>query len=199
MQTSENAHEIFLIAGRMLARLSRLTESSSGKAILAKLRGSIGKPLSETIEVWPFLFENLPEKFLGSDKNFLESEKAVLAVLQLYAMHQQGLSESVLMEGEDKFRNMGYSLKQLRKGEDTTAVDRRFNVMITADTFEEFSYHLRHLLKLLKAKAPEIKVDYAKLAEDMYWFMKGSGQRVRLSWAREYYRNNFKGVENNEK
>ena len=71
--------------------------------------------------------------------------------------------------------------------------------MITASTFEELVYHLRHLITLLKSKSPETKVDYARLSEDLYWFLRDYQERVRLSWARDYYKRNFKGEKDNDK
>ena len=76
--------------------------------------------------------------------------------------------------------------------------------MVTSETFDNLCYHLRHLIKILKSKYPNEKVNYAKLAEDLYWFSIGYEENVRLEWAREYYRENFKrdekkGEENNGK
>ncbi|WP_019776149.1 type I-E CRISPR-associated protein Cse2/CasB [Streptococcus sobrinus] len=183
---------------KILIKLSKQKDMSSGKAMLARLRQSIGKPISETMAVWPVLFEDLPEEFLGRSGHTSNEERAILTTLQLYALHQQSLSHSVVAGEDNKYQNIGYSFRQLRQGEDTTAIDRRFNVMITASTFEELIYHLRHLTTLLKSKSPETKVDYAKLSEDLYWFLRDYQERVRLSWAREYYKRNFKGEKDND-
>ena len=80
----------------------------------------------------------------------------------------------------------------------STAVDRRFNIMITSSTFEELIYHLRHLLTLLKTKSSETKINYARLAEDLYWFLKDYQESVRLNWARQYYKQDNKGEQQNE-
>lgn len=187
------------VTRKILIKLSKQKDTSSGKALLARLRQSIGKPVSETVAVWPILFEDLPEEFLGHDGYTSAEEQAILTTLQLYALHQQSLSHSVFIGEENKYQNIGNSFRQLRQGEDTTAIDRRFNVMITASTFEELVYHLRHLITLLKSKSPETKVDYARLSEDLYWFLRDYQERVRLSWARDYYKRNFKGENDNDK
>ncbi|AND79551.1 type I-E CRISPR-associated protein Cse2/CasB [Streptococcus pantholopis] len=183
---------------KILIKLSKQKNTSSGKAMLARLRQSIGKPISETVAVWPILFEDLPEEFLGCNGHTSYEEWAILTTLQLYALHQQSLSYSVLAGDENKYQNIGCSFRQLRQGEDTTALDRRFNVTTTSSTFEELVYHLRHLITLLKSKSPETKVAYAKLSEDLYWFLRGYQERVRLSWARDYYKRNFKGEKDND-
>ena len=137
--------------------------SSQTRANLAGIRNSINKPLSNAEEVLPILFESLPEEFLSKDGSLTAEENAILLTLQLYAIHQQGSSISVLMdENEDNWKNLGYSLNSLRKGDDSLAIDRRFNTMITSSTFDELSHHLRQLIKLLKAKS-DVKINYGKL------------------------------------
>ncbi len=186
------------VTSRIIRKLSNQIEASSGKATLAKIRKTFGKPLSEATEVWPILFENLPEEFLSSYGQPSYEELAIYTTIQFYALHQQGTSASVMMNENEQHQNIGYSLRQLRKSDETTAIDRRFNVMITSSTFEELIYHLRHLITLLKSQAPGTKVDYAGLAEDLYWFLKNAQDNVRLRWARSYYKQHTKGEENND-
>lgn len=115
----------------------------------------------------------------------------------MYAIHQQSNVESVLKFGNDdenesgekknKYKaNIGDALATLRSDE-SESIDKRFNAMITATNFNKLSYHLRQMIKILKSKS-DAKVDYAKLAEDLYWFMIGRKEEVRLSWARSYYK-----------
>ena len=125
-------------------------------------------------------------------------ERAILTSLQLYSLHQQGKHDSVYLEKEKKsWTNIGHSLASLRQGENSIAVDRRFNVMITSTTFEELSHYLRQLISQLKSKS-DAKVDYAQLADDLFWFIRGYKERVRLNWARSYYGINVKGENKNE-
>ena len=199
----EQENEVYKITSTILSKLSSsyISENLSGKANLAKLRKSVGKSITESNEVWQILFENLPEEFLGNTKTPSNYEKAILCSLQLYALHQQGKTDSVLSQTqENKYKNIGYSLKQMRTSDNQDALDRRFNAMLVANTYEELSNHLRYMMKLLKSKAPETKVDYAKLAQDLYWFLVGYKKETRLNWAREYYKMNKteKGEQENE-
>lgn len=117
-------------------------------------------------------------------------EKAIITSLQIFAVHQQGNSQSVLLEADDenKYKNIGYALKVLRTDENAKSTDRRFNAMISADTFEEFTFHLRQLISLLKSRSDQ-KVNYAKLAQDLYYFQIPSmRENTKLSWAKEYYK-----------
>lgn len=193
------------VTSEILKKLEEERNISSGKAYLSKLRNSIGKPLSQSIEVWPFVFRYLPSKFLSDTTSESYQEKAILTTLQFYSLHQQGVDENVNLvkkenseEEKEKTYNLGSALRSLRNGDDEVSVDRRFNTMITSTTFEEFVYHLRHLIKLLKSKSRETKVNYPGLSEDLYWFLIGYDENIRLKWAREYYRGNFKGEKENE-
>ena len=59
--------------------------------------------------------------------------------------------------------------------------------MITSTDFDELTYHLRQLIMLLKTKE-NIKVNYAKLADDLYWYLRGNQEKVRIRWAQSYYK-----------
>ena len=186
---------------RIIAYIENIREESKQKAILARLRNSINKPLSENFDVLPFLFENLPEEFLGTSDEASPEEKSILSALQLYALSKQGQSKNQDEEDDvpDKFLSFGASLRALREGDKVEAVDRRFNAMITSDEFDEWIVHLRHLVKLIKSSEKNVRVDYPRLAEDLFWIAKGYKTNVRLQWSRDYYRMNFKGEEKNEK
>ena len=82
---------------------------------------------------------------------------------------------------------MGTSLRSLRTSSHQTAVDRRFNTMVTATNFEELLYHLRQLIKLLASRT-QTQINYPKLAEDFYWYLRGYSDQVKLRWSRQYYR-----------
>ncbi|MDD7764909.1 MAG: type I-E CRISPR-associated protein Cse2/CasB [Peptoniphilaceae bacterium] len=186
METKISNEEFLQTVDNIFKRLSLMNDKSLKKSILAKLRNSLGKPLSQTIEIWSILFEYLPEKFLSDNYSENYAETVILTTLQLYAVHQQGFDVNVL--DDENFKSIGFSLSQLRTEENKFALDRRFNSMITSSTFDELSTHLRHLVKQLKSKSPVIKVDYVKLSWDLYMFLLGNEEKVQLNWARDYYK-----------
>lgn len=188
---------VWTVTKKIIFKLSNQKEEIYDKATLAKVRKTLGKPLSEATEIWPILFENLPEEFLSSYQQPSYEELAIYTALQLYALHQQGVSTSVMLDDSKPYENIGSALGKLRKEDDTTSIDRRFNTMITSSTFEELTYHLRHLISLLKVESPVIQVDYSGLANDLYWFLNNSQENVRLNWARAYYKQ-IKGEKNND-
>lgn len=189
------------VTRNILSELESEINSSNGRANLANIRNSINRPLTESIDLLPLLFRYLPEDFLSSDGKLSQEEKAIVTTIQLYALHQQAESDSVLLSDDaEKWKNFGYSLSFLRKGEDSLAADRRFNTMITSSTFEELSHHMRQMIKLLKSKT-DAKVNYTKLSGDLYKFLTGYGEEVKFSWASRYYfvkNEKEEGVEENE-
>lgn len=179
--------EIYGVTKKILFKLSNQLETPAGRAWLAKLRHSIGKDLSQSIEIWPIVFENIPEEYLSNGKTVSYEEKAIIYALQMYALHQQGRQGSVLLD-DKTYNNIGTALRVLRTIDNKVSIDRRFNTMITSTIFEELIHHLRHLIAILKSKSKDTKIDYAKLAEDLYWYQMGFEEKVRLSWARAYYK-----------
>lgn len=178
----------------IISYIENINDESKQKAILARLRNSINKPLSENFDVLPFLFEKLPDKFLGTTDEASPEEKSILSALQLYALSKQGKGKTQNEDDvPDKFPSFGASLGVIREGDKMEALDRRFNAMITSDDFSEWVVHLRHLVKLIKSSEKNVRVDYPRLAEDLFWIAMGYKTNVRLQWSRDYYRMNFKG------
>lgn len=198
---SDTSHIIYQIASNL--------ESSSSKAYLAQLRQSVGRDIYTAAGVFPLIFSNISDIHLGTGGKLTDGEQVIITTLQLYALHQQGKSINVnVMDASDKEknktewdrgRNLGAVLNSLRTEENSKAVDRRFNAMITADSFDELTIHLRHLIKLLKSRS-ETKINYPQLAVDLYFYQKGFTDELRLKWSRSYYRrvNNEKGDKENE-
>lgn len=189
---------VYKETARILRSLDNTRDKPSTKAIFANIRNSINKDSSVNMDALAFVFQNIPEEFLGFNKNLNDYEKAILTSVQMYALHQQAKADSVLeidyKEGERR-QNLGDALSSLR-GDDSKAIDRRFNAMITSSNFEELSHHLRQMIKLLKAKS-DAKVDYASLADDLYWFLKNQREGLKIKWSRSYYKFNKKERENN--
>lgn len=182
-------------AKSMLIKLDSTRDASSTKALLANMRNSADKDISNNVDALAYVFSNLSygEDDRGGELSYME--QAIFTAIQMYAIHQQSNVESVLKFGNDdenesrekKYKaNIGDALATLRSDE-SESIDKRFNAMITATNFNKLSYHLRQMIKILKSKS-DAKVDYAKLAEDLYWFMIGRKEEVRLSWARSYYK-----------
>lgn len=172
---------------KIIAEIEPIKNLGSGKALLAGIRDSIGKELIHAPQVWPLLFSNLPEEFLGNKAKITAEENAIYLSLQIYAVMQQGSSKSARGE-EQPTRNIGESLRDLRGDESKTkAMDERFNTMVTAGSFEELSHYLRQMIKILKANTANPSINYPKLANDLFWMQKGKQDNILMDWARAYY------------
>ncbi len=206
MIKEERSKTVYGVTMSILSQLDSLLSTSSGKAILADLRNSVGRPVSDSIGVWGLMFEYLPESFLSNKGTMTKEELAIISALQLYALYQQGDNESVLPKRDADatqnrdFRNIGHHLGALRQEEGgRLPADRRFNALITSGDFDELIYHLRQMMMLLKSRSKGIeKIDFARLADDFYWFLRNREEQVRIRWATQYYSRRAEGGEANE-
>ncbi len=178
------SNEIYKVTASIIFQLGNRLELSDTKAVLSRLRNSVGRDISETVAIWPLFFENVPHEYLSTSGRPSFEENAILASLQLYALHQQGKSDLMHEASGD---NVGKALHSIRDP-NSTALDRRFNVLITASSFKELINHLRHLISILKQKT-ETKIDYAKLAEDLFWYQVSHeyANHMRMRWGQDYY------------
>ena len=86
----KNKERVGGVVTKIIAKLEAISESSAGKATLAGLRKSIGKPLSESPEIWDVLFGNMPDDYLGERGVPTDEEASICTALQLYALWKQG-------------------------------------------------------------------------------------------------------------
>lgn len=188
---------VYQVMSKVINQLVNSLEVSSTKAKLASLRNSIGRELGQSNEVWPLILDHMPDEFLGRGEKLNEVEEAVINALQLYALYQQGQNEPMHSTEGKGWENMGTAFSTLRIDDNRIASDRRFNALITSDSYEELIYHLRQMISLLKAKSKgKIKIDFAKLSQDLFWFNLGYKDNIRIAWPREYYRNRKQKLEN---
>lgn len=175
-----------VIYGFVKGKTAALTGGApSSKAMLAKLRHSVGKKPESCPEVWDVLLDGLDERLLSSNGDLSFAEEAIFTALTLYAAHQQGKSEQ-MDRGNDSF---GGAIRKLvtSDGGNESSVKRRFDAIITAKDAIELSYHARGLVQLLKAK--DVPLDYGKFAADLYGFhFSDAKDKIRLRWGEDFYR-----------
>lgn len=183
---------VYKTSKRILTYLENTRSEPSTRAILAELRNSINKDLGDSIESLAFIFSMIPEDRLGIGKNLNYYEQAVLTTLQLYAIYQQGEDRSVTYRNEDyPYKSLGQSLRTLRNPDDQKAnksIDLRFNSLISSTDYKMLNHHLRQIIKLLKAKSEE-QVDFFSLSNDLYAYLLGDVNPIKIKWARDYYWN----------
>lgn len=193
---------VYKVANRMILKLERQEQNDERNAVaLAAIRHSTGKDLSEALSVWPLLFESLPTSFLSKLDKPTYEENAIFYMLQIYAVCRQGAVRNVAADSSFN-GSLGKSLSAGRNENNTKTMDRRFNAMISADSLNGFVYYLRQLVKQVSAKNSMV-INFAKLANDLYWYQKGSKMKICFRWATDYYgyrdeSNSVKEESNNE-
>ena len=81
-----------------------------------------------------------------------------------------------------------------------SSVLRRFNALATADSMPEVSHYLRGMVQLFRGSEPKLKLDYPRLAVELYRFqLPDQAANVRLQWGRDLYQMNADTPETEEK
>ena len=179
-----NARKIHGYVAGQIQKIQALPEHPN-KAMLANLRRGIGRAPGDIPALWGAFFHDLPQGLQSDRGKASPAEWAIYTALTLYALHQQGQSSSMHRSGN----GLGYAVHKLaapEKSPEESSVFRRFNALATASSAEELAHHLRGIIQLLRREG--IPLDYAQLAEDLYWMQfSATAPRVRLRWAEDYY------------
>ena len=194
--------DVKLYAAQQLHRLQALPDNQR-RAELAKLRRGIGHAPGELPELWGSFLLEMPESFQGRSAPSA-AEWAVYLALTLYALHQQG-EENVSMN--EKGCSLGRAVRLLAQNSAAAAQDwtessvlRRFNALATADSMPEVSHYLRGMVQLFRGNEPKLKLDYPRLAVELYRFqLPDQAANVRLQWGRDLYQMNADTPETEEK
>lgn len=202
MNFKERYNSVHKAIQNVIREISGAEDSSYVKAQLAYLRNSIGGKAGKLVYVWPILLKHIPEECIGNKAELTDEEKAVLHTMQLYSLAMQGNNKSLkAIKSENRWENMGTSFSKLRNQyKDKVAIDKRFNAMIMAETYDEFLYHLRQMIRILKSKTKtQIEIDFSKLGGDLFKFLYGKEDEIKFSWLKQYYRDkNITNRENSE-
>ncbi|BDR58970.1 type I-E CRISPR-associated protein Cse2/CasB [Xylocopilactobacillus apicola] len=187
--------------------------TASYRGVLASIRGAASFNSPRAQPAWPIIMRALREDLLGRNGQPSYAEKAVYSALRMYAIHQQGSDEFVYgpidykkesnsdSESDDKLEpgvDLFTVLGELRHNEDLeVALDRRVRQTLSTTDVNSVINSLNHLVGIIKSKKLKIKIDYGKLAQDLYWFQMSyeSANSVRLSWGQQYYGNAAKKAE----
>lgn len=182
------SQQLYGITEQTLMRLTETSASSSrvGKrtpwatAMLAKLRRAVGSHPGTYADIW--------EVTLAPCGGNRRMEWALHTTLTLFALHQQGNTQSMSAEGIP----FGKAVRLICQQEPAKepGVIRRFNALITADSLEEFSHYARGIIQLMKQGG--IQMDYPKFASDLFWYQLESTQNsIRMQWGRDFYQTNL--------
>lgn len=169
-------------------------DGNPDKAVLSSARSAAILVSRQAQSVWPVMMANLDENMLSPDGKPTHAEIAVYAAIRFYAIHQQGQTRfvygSVHGNDDDKGVSLFNALAQLRNQSDRKdALDRRVKALLATSNVTSMIQSLSHLISILKATNPTIKIDYALLAQDLYDAQFGIdvANQVHLRWGQQYY------------
>lgn len=172
---------------------------------LASLRNSNSIASRKAANVMPILFSEIKEKsVLSKDGSPTYGENAIFTALRCYAIYQQGNRDTCVFKKEEKTDEESgikfcAALASLRQDEKIReALDRRMQVLLTANNFSSVNNTIIRLLQILKGHNRSLKIDFADLAGDLYvmQFSNESARRICLKWGEQYY---WTKVDNKEK
>lgn len=167
-----------------LVRLDQQRNDSQSRAAMAQLRRGVGHVPGERPMLWGSFLTGLPEELCSLSGEPSRAEWAIYTALTLYALHQQGKSDSVQAESV----SLGKAARCLAgdSEEEHQRIWRRLNLVALAEDMQEMSYRLRQLVTLLKASG--VGLDYALLAADLFEYQfETSANRVRLRWGQDFF------------
>lgn len=171
-------------------------DGSPDKAVLSNARRTASLVNRQAQSVWPVMMANLEEEMLSHDGRPTYAETAVYAAIRFYAIHQQGQAQfvygSVHGDDNDKGISLFSALARLRSQPDRQeALDRRVKALLATSNVTSMIQSISHLISILKATNPTIKIDYALLAQDLYDAQFGIdvANQVHLRWGQQYYWN----------
>lgn len=178
-----------------IIEMSKINYEPKIRATLAKLRRGVGKHPGEIPEIWEITLMKTYEKLQLPEILLPRAEFAIHVALCLFACHQQGkdiatecMHQSDKPDDKQKKYLLGKAVRRLLtdNNDNNKSIIRRFNVLATSSDIEEFAYHLRGMVQLLKAKS--IPLDYYQLTKDIYEFMEPERRnQIRLRWGLDFY------------
>jgi len=180
VQQNQWNHKLYDFVADQIHKLSE--DTGIARANKARLRRAAGQSLEKSGNVWSVVIP--PEQYDGyQDERFLQAAHAALTLYAISESHEQGQS-------------FGKAVQKLQPPDAEGQAMLRFKRVLTAQSYDETVWHLRGLVRQMKAA--NIGLDFAKLAEDLYQLSAGTEarQKVCLRWAQDYFRTSNQDKEN---
>ena len=172
-------------------------DGNLNKGVLASVRHATALTSPQAQTLWPVMMAHLEPNMLSQDGQPTKAEVAVYTAIRFYAIQQQGTESLVYgpanphADVKDQGMPLFRALARLRRNEETrVALDRRMQPLLATTNVASIINALTHLVSMLKANDQLQKIDYPRLAQDLYWFQQDyeHASQVRLQWGQQYYR-----------
>jgi CRISPR system Cascade subunit CasB len=174
-----------------VAHLHALVEDPQrrDRGALAALRRGLGKEPGTVPEMYPHV-----EPYIKGAKK--PGADAAYVVASLFGVHPVPWTQP---DGAPRNTSFGWTLQRIRfrdDGKEDEGVGRRFVAALNCDR-GALPTHLRQLLSLLHARAPEALVDWERLLWDIVdW--EHVDRRVQRRWAEAFWRGSSSGAASEE-
>ncbi|MBK8074512.1 MAG: type I-E CRISPR-associated protein Cse2/CasB [Kineosporiaceae bacterium] len=162
---------------------------------LAQLRHAVTGAPGESAAIWDLTLDGVPRP--GRTDVPSATERAAHTVCTLYALHQQAKRTPMFVDGI----SIGHAMRRLLRSHNAGAdperegsLRLRFDALLTAESYEELTYHLRGLVQ--QFRAADVPLDYARLAQDLVSLQRPHRVAgVRIRWGRDYHRLHLPGAD----
>ena len=189
MNNFRPSQELKVHVTQQVTRLQERLQGAAPSALrdAANLRRAVGKPAGSVPDVYGITLAGLSKTLEGTGNNPSRGETIAHLAVSLFALHTQSATHLAHQNGI----GFGSALQKFMMISGVETVDdnplmRRVKALLTADTLDEISVHLRGLVQQLRTES--IPFDYGQLAEDLWWLsQEGHRNGVRLKWSRQLY------------
>ena len=161
----------------------RSNRASAVEAI-AVLAQAAGRPIGSSLQALKWTIDEAPSGWVSNDGQASRAELAAYATLTLFAVHHRSRKDTSPQTDAVKF---GQAVRQaVDSATNGTGVERRFEQLGAATSWEQLLGRLRSLIQLLKQDRRAF--DYGQLAKDLFdWQFPERRNTVRLRWGRDFY------------
>lgn len=161
----------------------RSNRASAVEAI-AVLAQAAGRPIGSSLQALKWTIDEAPSGWVSNDGQASRAELAAYATLTLFAVHHRSRKDASPHTDAVKF---GQAVRQaVDSATNGTGIERRFEQLGAATSWDQLLGRLRSLVQLLKQDRRAF--DYGQLAKDLFdWQFPERRNTVRLRWGRDFY------------
>lgn len=157
---------------------------ASAVEAIAVLAQAAERPIGSSLQALKWTIDEAPSGWVSNDGQASRAELAAYATLTLFAVHHRSRKDTSPHTDAVKF---GQAVRQaVDPATNGTGVERRFEQLGAATSWEQLLGRLRSLIQLLKQDRRAF--DYGQLAKDLFdWQFPERRNTVRLRWGRDFY------------
>ena len=177
---------IYNYVSKKIAKLEYNSENHINTGLMPLLRREFNNYTSDNIDFLSFIYEDMPEELINSDK-VSDAEKAIMAAISLYALHKQANDDphkKNVTVGQAAFQ---YVINSSDVDKEKRKMIDRLKQLCQAQNVEDAALIFFRYIHPYIAKR-SIGLDYARLAKELYQFKIEEYRRtIVMKWAKDFY------------